>query len=157
LLPDTGIVIKLERTIDKRDPAHQEPSQRSFVQYELQDNMEYKNQLFEDRRHEIQQARKFNESLAPLFPDPSKVGSRPLDPIISLTSYNLQNQPRTPYRDAVLQARRNAEAAKHGESPPATVREAPLVTLGAHVGQKAPDFVVTNLLTKESARSHKWL
>src|SRR5215471_15213109 len=66
LAPELGVAVKVERIIEKREPAHQDVSQRLVVQYELQDNMQYRNQLFEDRREEIRQARKFNEALAHL-------------------------------------------------------------------------------------------
>src|SRR5262249_33191506 len=64
--------------------------------------------------------------------------------------------PRTPYRDALLQVKRNAEAVKNGEAPPAVVRDEPLDPIEACVGKKAPEFVVTNLLTGALARSRRW-
>ena len=157
LAPDSGVPIKVERVLEKREPAHREPSQRSCVQYELQDNMEYRNQLFEDRRNEIQHACKFNRDLACLLKNPSNVGLAPLDRIISLVGYHLQSQPATPYRDAVLQVKRNAESARSGEAV-ATVHhdEAP-TPVEARLGGLAPDFVATDLFTKELDRLRKWL
>jgi peroxiredoxin len=157
VLPNSGVVVKVERTIEKREPAHQVASQRSFVQYELQDNLEYKNQLFDDRRHEIQQACKFNSALAPFLSNPAKFGSQPFDRIISLIAFHLQSQPPTPYRDAVLQAKRNAEAGRKGEAPPALPREEPVVPVEARLGNRAPEFVATDLISKELARSRKWM
>jgi hypothetical protein len=156
VMPDSGVVIRVERTLEKREPAHQVASQRSFIQYDLQDIMEYKTQLFEDRRHEIQQTCKFNQALAPLLANPAKVGSQPFDRIISSINFHLQSQPPTPYRDAVLLAKRNAEAGKKGEAPPSLSPEESFAPVEAHVGQKAPEFVVTDLLTKELARSRQW-
>src|SRR5262249_39994509 len=39
LAPKLGVAVKVERIIEKREPAHQDVSQRLVVQYELQDNM----------------------------------------------------------------------------------------------------------------------
>src|SRR5437879_13921770 len=105
--------------------------------------MEYRNQLFEDRRHEILQAHKFNEALAPLAKDPSRAGVQPLDRIISLAGFHVQSQPRTPYRDAILQVKRSAEAARRGE-PPATLRlDEPPTPIELQLGGRAPAFVAT--------------
>jgi hypothetical protein len=156
LAPDSGVVIKLERVLEKTEPAHQEPSQRSVVEYQLQDNMEYRNQLFEDRHYEIQMARRMKQELAAAVASPAKASKLPFDRIVAQISYHLQSQPRTPYRDALLQVKRNAEAVKNGEAPPAVVRDEPLDPIEASVGKRAPEFVVTNLLTGELARSRKW-
>jgi peroxiredoxin len=157
LVPNSGLVVKLERTLEKREPARQVASQRSFVEYELQDNMEYKNQLFDDRCHEIRQACKFNSALAPFLTNPVRDGSQPIDRIISSINYHLQSQPPTPCRDAILQIKRNAEAAKRGEVPAVLPHEDPFVTAEARVGHRAPDFVVTDVVTKELARSRQWI
>jgi peroxiredoxin len=156
LTPDSGVPIKVERILEKREPAHREPSQRSCVQYELQDNMEYRNQLFEDRRNEIQQACKFNRALTSLLTNPN-AGLAPLDRIISLVGYHLQSQPRTPYRDAIVQVKRNAEAARSGDAVVTVHRDDPPAAVKARLGALAPDFVATDLFTKELARLRKWL
>jgi peroxiredoxin len=157
VLPDSGVPVKVERVLEKREPAHQRPTQRSYVQYELQDNMEYRNQLFEDRRHEILQAHKFDEALRPLTKNLSRAGIQPLDRIISRAAFHLQSQPRTPYRDSILQVKRNAEAARRGEPPPTLRMEEPPTPIELQVGGRAPDFVATDVLTSEPARLRKWL
>jgi hypothetical protein len=158
LAPRLGVAYRVERTIERREPAHRDPTSRSVAQYELQSDIQYPGQLFEDRRREILQARKFNESIAPLLSDPAKYGRRSFDNILVRIAYHLENQPPTPYREAVLQVKRRAVAASRGESPPAAPAvehtEAPAV---AALDQRAPDFIVTNLLTKESTRLRRWL
>jgi peroxiredoxin len=157
LSPESGVAVKVERIVEKRQPAHQDPSDRSVVQYELQGNMEYRNQLLEDRRQEIQQARKFNQTLAQLRTSVSMGGSPQFDRLITQINFYLQNQPATPYRDAVLQARRSAEAGRRGEPPPIPPREDNFPAVEARVGSKTPNFVATDLLTKEVSRLRKWL
>jgi hypothetical protein len=153
-----GVAYKVERKMERREPAHQEPTQRSFVRYELQSNIQYPGQLFEDRKRDILQVRGFTEALAPLLPDPTKYGPRPFDAIEKKIGHYLDSQPPTPYRDAVLQVKRRVEAARRGESPPvASADESTQPGVPASVGHQAPDFVVANLLTRESAQLRRLL
>jgi peroxiredoxin len=158
LAPRLGIASKVERIIERREPAHRDPTQRSVTQYELQSDIQYPGQLFDDRRREILQAHKFNEAIAPLLIDPSQHGRQPFANILTRLAYHLDNQPPTPYRPAILQVKRRAEAAIRGESPPVVPASAssqrPAV---AALNQRAPDFIVTNLLTKESTQLRLWL
>jgi hypothetical protein len=153
---DIGVAYKVERVIEGREPAHQNPTQRFVAQYELESNIQYPGQLFEDRRREILQARKFDQALAPLTSNPSKFGHRPFDVILAKIGYYLESEPRTPYRDAVLQVKRRVEAARRGEVTPVAFEDT-AHSARATPGQRAPDFVVTNLLTKESVRLQKCL
>ena len=158
LNPRLGVAYRVERIIERREPAHRDPTQRSIAQYELQSDLQYPGQLFEDRRCEILQALKLNEAIAPLLPDASKHGRKPFDNILARIAYHLDNQPPTPYREAVLQVKRRALAASRGESPPAPPAvegsQAPAV---AALDQPAPDFVAVNLLTGESTQLRRWL
>jgi hypothetical protein len=158
LAPRLGVAYKVERTIERREPAHRETTQRSLVQYELQSEIQYPGQLFEDRRREILQAQKFNEAIAPLLSNPAQHGRKQFDNLLTRIAYHLENQPPTPYREAVLQVKRRAEAASRGESGPAVtasdLRQTPAV---AALDHQAPDFIVINLLTKESTQLRRWL
>ncbi|HLN28607.1 MAG TPA: redoxin domain-containing protein [Gemmataceae bacterium] len=158
LAPNLGLAFKVERKIERRDPAHRDPTERSIAQYELQSNLQYPGRLFEDRRREIMQARGYYEAVAPLLPNPTKMGPAPFDAVLAKITHHLENEPPTPYREAVLQVKRRVEAAKRGESPPSLSQEgAGLTTNGLSVGQRAPEFISTNLLTKEPVRSRRWL
>jgi peroxiredoxin len=168
LAPRLGVAYRVERLIERREPAHRDPTSRSLVQYELQSDIQYPGQLFEDRRREILQARKFNESIAPLLSEPAKYGRQSFDNLLVRIAHYLENQPPTPYREAVLQVKRRAVAASRGESPggvglpPAVGREADgsgggQAAAPAALDQRAPDFIVTNLLTKESTQLRRWL
>lgn len=158
LAPRLGVACKVERTIERREAAHRQPTQRSIVQYDLQSDIQYPGQLFDDRRREILQAHKFTETIAPLLANPTQYGPKPFDNLLVRIAYHLENQPPTPYREAVLQVKRRAEAASRGESSPVVqdngvVRPPAVATLD----QPAPDFIVTNLLTKESTQLRRWL
>jgi peroxiredoxin len=156
--PHLGVAYKVERTMERRDPAHEDPTERSVVQYELQSNLQYPGRLFDDRRREILQARSFYTAVAPLLPEPTKAGPAPFEAVLAKITNHLENQPPTPYRQAVLQVRRQVEAAKRGESPPTTPRDdGHGARAGVAVGQRAPDFIATNLLTKEPVKLRAWL
>jgi peroxiredoxin len=157
LAADLGVAYRVERTIERREPAQRDPSQRAVAQYELQSSLKYPGRLFEDRRREILQAHKFFESVAPMLPNPGKYGPRPFQYVSERINQHLENQPPTPYRDAVIQVKRRIEAAQRGEAPPALAADddGPAdSTFG--IGHKAPEFVVPNLLTGESVHRRRW-
>jgi peroxiredoxin len=156
LAPDLGIANKVERIIEHREPAQTDVSQRSVAQYELQSSLRYPGRLFEDRRREILQASKFFESVAPMLPNPTKYGPQPFQFVGERIARHLENNPPTPYREAILQVKRRIEAAQRGEAPPMLVQDndADILTFG--IGHKAPDFAVTNLLTRDTAHLNRW-
>jgi peroxiredoxin len=156
LAPSLGVAYKLERVLERREAGHREPTERSVVQYELQTNISYPGQLFEGLRCEVLQARRFAEDLAPYLPNPAKYGPRPFDAMLVKIDHHLEKTPNTPYRDAVLQVKRRVEAARRGESPPSSSFEEAVAGRAA-VGQRAPDFVATNLITSESVSLRRLL
>src|SRR5262249_10280767 len=67
--------------------------------------------------------------------------------------HHIENQPPTPYRPAVVQIKRRLEAAKRGEALPLVPNpEGTAAPTVAALGLRAPDFLTTNLLTRESVR-----
>src|SRR5262249_16601602 len=109
--------------------------------------------LFEDRRREIFQARVFHEVALPLLPNPGKYPAKTFDALLARINSHLENQPPTPYRDAILQVRRPVEAGKRGDVPPVLPSAAaPVPVSVATFGQRAPDFVATDLLTRRPER-----
>jgi peroxiredoxin len=151
-----GVAYKVERVIERRDAAQREPSQRSVIQYEYQSSISYPGKLFEDRRREILQARKFYEEAAPYLPTPTKYGPVVFDGMLARITYHLDHNPRTPYRDAVLQVKRQVEAARRGESPPPASHDEAATPTAATIGQRAPDFVATNLLNRQTVGLHRY-
>jgi peroxiredoxin len=158
LAPRLGVAYRVERVIERRDPARRGPTQKSVLRYELESNLRYPGPMFEDRRQDIVQAHALAAALAPLQATPQRFG-RELDALLTRIHDHLEHQPPTPYREAVVQVRRRAEAAKRGEVPPPPPREtpaAPDAPAVAAVGQPAPDFVAHDFTTRTSARLRKW-
>lgn len=153
-----GVAYRVERTIERREPARVEPTQRSVTRYELESSLQYPGQLFDDRRREIVVARSFADSAAPLLPAPGKYSPQLFDTLLNKINAHLQSSAPTPYREAVQLVKRRVEAARRGESPAQLQhRDDALVQVRATIDQKAPDFVASNLLTKESVRLYRLL
>jgi hypothetical protein len=124
---------------------------------ELRSNLTYPGQLYEGRRREILQATSFASGLSPLLPTPAAVGKKPFEDFERKIQHYLDTQPATPYREAVLQVMRRAEAGARGESPPSVQGEERIQgTQGLVMGERAPDFVVTNINTRQSAGLHQF-
>lgn len=158
IAPRTGYALRVERTLEQRQPARQEISQKSVLRYELEQPVQYPGQLFEDRRREILFARSVDETLASILPRAGQLGPRSFEALLVRIKSHLERQPATPYREAILTLQRRAEAGKRGESPPEHVVnriEVPNSTIVQ--GQPAPDFVVTDFTGKETFRLGRWL
>jgi peroxiredoxin len=152
--PAVGIAHRLERIIERRDPARKEPTHKSVLRFDLESNVQIPRQLFEDRRNEVHQARILTENLTPLLPNPAKHASE-IDVLLGKITRHLEHEPPTPYREVVLQVKRRAEAAKRGETPP--VETADTQTTVATPGKQAPDFLAPNFQSKDPARLRQWI
>ena len=156
LLPRTGCALKVERTIERREPARPEVGQKLVLKYELDSSMQYPGQLYEDRRREITQAQALGESVASLLPRAAQVGPRPFEALLTRIQNITVTSPPTPYREALKHVQRLAEVGKRGEAPPELPADDDLVPQIAH-GKPAPEFLVKDLTTKESVRLRHWL
>jgi peroxiredoxin len=157
LSPRLGVAYRVERVIERREPARDKPTQKSVLRYELESSLPYPQKLYEDRRQEITQAHAFFESAAPLLAQPGKSGPQ-LEALQAKITHHLDHQPPTPYREAVLQMKRRVEAARRGESPPAPLPEParPVASVAAN-GVTAPDFTATDFGTRELVHLQRWL
>jgi hypothetical protein len=147
LAPRLGLVQRVERTIE-----------RSVLRYDLESNLQFPGQLWEDRRREVLLAQGLGESLTTLLPQAGQVGPKPFEAILAKISTHMDMQPPTPFRAALQQLRTRAEAGRRGESPPevlpvATTQVIPVITLN----RPAPDFVSQDLVSKETCRLRRWL
>lgn len=156
LSPQLGIAYKVERLIERRDPARREPTQRSTVRYELESRLQFPGKLFEDRRQEILKARKFHDDAALLLKQPAQYRQQ-LDWLAKKITLHLENQAPTPYRKALVNLQTRLESARRGDTPPELVEEEeePRPTAVA-IGQRAPDFVVSALTGKETVRLQRY-
>jgi hypothetical protein len=78
--------------------------------------------------------------------------------VLERLQYYQDRYPPTPYRQALAQVKRLAEAGKRGESPPLLPAEP--VQPVAHViatGRPAPDFLARDFVTQDSTRLKNWL
>lgn len=157
LSPQLGIAYKVERTIERREPARREPSHRLFASYEIKDRLIYRDKLLDDRKQEILKARKFADEAAPLTAQPA-VYRPQIEGLIHKVSLHAK-QPPTPYRRAVEHLQRRLEQARNGETPHDPIREEPPRRAGPSVavGQRVPDFVVSNLTTSQTTRLQREL
>jgi peroxiredoxin len=154
--PRLGIAYRVERIIERREPAAIEPTQKSILRYERESSLQYSGQLASDRRQDIAQASAFRASAAPLLPTPAKFGPQ-LNVLLNKITYYLDHQPPTPYREAVVQVKRRVEAAKRGESPVALPEDSPRSALVATIGEAAPDFVASEFPGPGTMRLRSWL
>lgn len=162
LVPRTGMACRVERVIEKREPAHRLPTMRSVLRYDQESTLQYPGPLSEDRRQEITQALTLRSSASPLLPTAQR-NEKALATLVRKIEYHTEHIPPTPYREAVLQVKRQIEAARRGELPAAAGSEAEEVPSGtqrtgtaAAVGEPAPDFAASQITSTEIARLSQW-
>ena len=155
IVPRTGLAARVERVIEQREPARREPSQRSVLRYELESALSYPFRLAEDRRQEVRQALAFREAARPMLYEPGRY-TKQLAALQKRIASHVENQPATPYREAVLTVRKQVEAARRGEVLPVVHQEPQHLPSAAAVGERAPDFVATEITGSGSARLGKW-
>ena len=154
----TGYACRIERTIVRREPLRQQPTQRMVTKYELQPSIVYPEQHYQDYRREIVLAQTLNRSLASLLPKAAQIGPKPFEALLARIAYHTEHQPPTPYRGAIKHAQRRAEAGRRGETPPTRPAEEPTpVANVVAVGRPAPDFFVTDFTTRQRTRLARWL
>lgn len=158
LLPQVGFAQKVERVLESREPARNTPTRRIVLRYELESSLQYPPHLFEDRRNEITQAQTLAAAVHALLPRAGQVGAQPFETLLKRIELYTERTPPTPYREAIKQVRRLAEAGRRGEPPPELQREpvAPVANVIAY-GKPAPDFLVTDLTRGEAARLRQWI
>jgi peroxiredoxin len=156
--PQLGVAQKVERTIERRDPARREPSQRTVVQYELQSRFVYPGRLYEDRKQEILKARKFQEDAAPLLRQPVEHRAQ-LEALLKKISLHVENQAPTPYRKEIFHLVSRLEHARTSgnASEPVVGDDVPRPVAAVGLGQRVPDFVVSELTGKQSIRLSRLL
>jgi peroxiredoxin len=156
LAPRLGVAYRVGRVIERRDPGREGPGWRSVLRYELESSLPYPRQLYADRHDEILKIHAFQQTAGPLLAQPSRHGPE-LEALLAKINHHLDREPPTPYREALLQLKRRAEAAQRGESPPAPppAEEKP-DHLKAEAGHTAPDFLAPNLVTRQSVGLRRW-
>lgn len=155
LAPQLGVAFKVERIIERRTPARREPTHRSLVRYELESRLQYPGKLREDRRQEILKTLKLVEEANVLLRQPAQYRHH-LEVLAKKISWHQDNHPPTPYRKALLNLQTRLENAHRGDPAPEQVEEEPSpLAAPVGLGQRAPDFVVSNLTAKDSVRLYR--
>jgi peroxiredoxin len=152
--PRSGLSARVERIIEKREPAHRETTQKSVLRYELESCMALPAQFAFDRRQEVLFVLSCRETAMPMLTAP-KGYTRDLEVLQRKIASHLENQPTTPYREAMLLLKRQVEAARRGEVLP-VVHAEPTRPAVAAVGEPAPDFVASAITSAGSGRLARW-
>lgn len=154
--PLAGYTYQVERVILRRDPARQQPTHRYTVRYELGDRPTFPGKLYENRRQEIQQACKFQQEAQQYMQQPTLYGNQ-IDLLLRRIGRHLEQHSPTPYRLAVEQIKHRLEAARRGEVIAVQPSPPPPEPATLMPGQRVPDCVVTELVTRQSVRLHRLL
>jgi hypothetical protein len=143
LSPRNGLAAKVERTMERREPGREKATWRGVLRYELESSLQYPGVLFEDRRQEVNQAVAFAQSARPLMAAPARQAAA-LAALQGRIDFHVDRCTPTPYRCAILQVKRQVEAARRGETPPvvAVASAGASKPRVAETGETAPDFVV---------------
>jgi peroxiredoxin len=157
LAPQLNVALKVERTVERRDPAHQVPTHRATVRYELESKLRYPGKMFDNRKREIEAIRKFHEEAAPLLRQPALHRAQ-LDGVINKIAYQVEHQAATPYRKALLHFKQTLEAARRGDLPVDPVPDEIMPAVRRiGVGERMPDFVLASLTEKQPVHLQKVL
>lgn len=149
----TGLAAKVERTLEKREPARQEISEKTVVRYELDSSVQYPQPLYEDRVKDVEQTLKLTATAEPLLVQGPKQAST-LTKLLKKTEKVFEMYPPTPFRAAFGLEKRRVESAIRGEIPAPEQGRVPegiagentaKPANGASVGSAAPDFTVPKL------------
>ncbi len=151
-----GIAYRVERLVERRDPARERPTYRCETHYELISSpLRYSNSLFEDRQLEIVQARKFQDDAAPFFIQPAEYRV-PIEALRKKVAKHLEQPQATPYRKATLHLATRLEGAiVGGSAAPESVGEPRPIQAAVGVGQKVPDLLLADLVQQSSLRLSK--
>lgn len=155
--PQVGVVFRVERTIEHKDPAHSEPTSRLVAVYDLESRLRYSGGLFDDRKEEIAKVRKFQEDAEPLLRQPAPYRGQIEAMQRRIVKY-LESTSSTPYRKALAHLQTRLERATLGEVQAGIgAEELPAEQGHVPIGKKVPDFVVTDLISERSLTFYKLL
>jgi peroxiredoxin len=154
IAPRSGLSARVERVIEQREPAHRETTRKSILRYELDTTLALPPQLALDRRQEVLLTLSYRDAAMPMLAAPATYGKE-LEVLHRKITSHLDNQPTTPYREAMLLLKRQVEAGRRGEVLP-VVHAEPTRPAVAAVGEPAPDFVATSITGPGSGRLARW-
>jgi len=153
----TGMVHRLEKIYERRDPARDYVSLRTTYRVELDSTLGYPGQLFEDRKREVLLAFQTQEETLALV-DETNRNPRAFDALVRQINTQISDHPSTPYRAALQGVLRKIDLAKKGElvtameDEPAGSEPVP----GPTLGKVAPDFLVPSMDKSGTVSLRNW-
>ncbi len=155
LHPQLNVAQKVERIIERRDPAREHPTERVSVRYELESHLRYPNILFQERMQEMLKASETYDTTQMLIKEPAQNRTQ-IDIQLQRLTGHLDRAQNSAYRHVFVHLKSILENAKKGEIPVPHVAEEPahLPMRGLGIGHRAPDFVLS-ALTQEHATQFK--
>ena len=154
LHPQFHVAQRVERIIERREPARQHPTERVTVRYELESPLKYPSIVFNERRQEILKAADFYDTTQALIQDPTR-NRATMDAQITRIAHFVDRGRDLAYRPVFAHLVSTLENAKKAEAPVPLGQEesAPLPTLrGIGVGHRAPDFLISAFTQEEPTR-----
>ncbi|HYV34234.1 MAG TPA: hypothetical protein VE988_00935 [Gemmataceae bacterium] len=153
-----GLTCKYERVIERRDAARTTPTHRSTLLCELDGQPTYPGKAFDDRVNTIKHARKFFEEADGLLREPEQHKPQLEGMLRKIKLYTDAEPPTPPYSKAILQVQKRVEAGLRGDTVPDPQADpGPFAVNHAAVGKQVPDFVCTDLLTRQTQRLQRLL
>ena len=151
-----GIAYRVERVLEHRDPLRKEPTHRAVLRYDLDSRLTYPGKLFEDRVHEISQARKFWDEALPLLREPTQHRQQ-LDTLQNAwpPTWKTSRRRRSARPSSKSEAHRSSPARRNCAGSAGGGNRRP--HRHGHPGQRVPDAVVTDLIARQSVRLHSLL
>jgi peroxiredoxin len=156
ITPQNGVTIRYDRIVERRDAAREGPTHRSSLRCELTSGLTWEGKLFDDRKNEIEQARKLTQDADAWLRDVEK-HKQQLEATLKRIKQFTDAEAPTPYRKAVMQVQKRIEAGLRGDTIPDPHVDLPLPIPKAALGQRMPDFVCSDLLTHQTHRLQRLL
>jgi hypothetical protein len=156
ILPASGLAQKVVREVERREPAHTEPTSRIVTEYQLLKEARFENFVFQEQLREISQIQKFRDELDELLPEAPQHGPKPFEALLARIDDQLKHHATSSYREALQRERRRALAGHRGEKPIAMVEPMPAVVNVAVVGKAAPVFAVEEVLSGKAWQLRNW-
>jgi hypothetical protein len=142
-----GMARRVHRVIRQRDGRTEAPTAWVEVKYELKEQTQLSGRAFDRGLRDVEIAYTSLADAAALQPDAIKLGPKTFEMRLSRLDAHLADMEQTsPYREAMLTARRALDAARRGEAVPiapistSIPSAAPARSSWPEVGQLAPDF-----------------
>lgn len=155
--PQLGLTYRYERVIERRDAARDTVTHRSVLRCDLQSGLTYQGKLLDQRRNEIEQARKFADEAGPWLRDAEK-NKALLEGLLKRIKQYSDTDAASPYRGAIVQVQKRIEGGLRGETiPDPQMQLGSFLPRHAQLGQRMPDFVCSDLLTGQTHRLQRLL